>query len=313
MKILKKYILQQICFSDIICSQAGGKLNHPKVIFVAVFGIMTAFCTNAAAPSKCPKTNLTRCLDSGCAINIGMNPAARCQYCGTSAAGDIPTQKGLSNVTVGQSAKYDLTEKELRVAPSDPGKRYIWVTTECLKKLPKCTTDDVSDIYDKLIEQSCKAAGVSMQMETAISNLDQKPTKNKCNTTFTTCMDKKCGTAFATCEDDSDFTRFIGECATESTGCDEYIAEFRESLTTSRKSAYANRENLVQTLVTNYQTTRENKLKNARANCTNGSASKTCVDTVCANNMTGKCETSTERSIATQLCKFYETACTVLK
>jgi len=282
------------------------------MIFVAIIGFATTFCANAAV-SNCPKTNLTRCLDSGCAINIGMNPAARCQYCGTSSAGDIPSTKGLTNVKVGQTAKYDLTEKELRNAPSDPGKRYIWVTTECLKKLPKCSTDDVSAIYDKLIEQSCKAAGVSMQIETAMSNLANKPTKNKCSTTFSACMNKKCGTGFSTCENDLDFTQFVGECATESVGCDEYIAEFRESLATSRKNAYANREKLVSALVTDYQTTRENKLKNARANCSNGSASQSCITSVCAKNMHGKCETSNERAIATELCKFWDTACNVLK
>ncbi len=286
-------------------------MNRPNLIFITALGIAATFCANAAV-QQCSKNNLLRCLDSGCAINIGMNPAARCQYCGTSAAGDAP-QKGLNNVTAGQSMKYTLTAQELRAAPSDPGKRYIWATTECLKKLPDCTTDDVSATYDKLIEQSCKYAGVKIQMQTAISNADQKPSKNKCSTSFTTCMNKKCGTSFELCESDSNFTGFVGECATESTGCDEYIAEFRESFANARKNAYANREKLVQTLADNYKTTRENKLNNARANCTNGTASKSCIDTVCANNMRGKCETSTEKAMATNLCKFYETACTVLK
>jgi hypothetical protein len=242
-----------------------------------------------------------------------MNPAARCQYCGTSAAGEAPSQKGLSSVTVGKSMKYALTNQELSVAPSDPGKRYIWVTTECIKKLPGCTTGDVSSLYDKQIEQSCKFAGVTIQMQSAISNVNQKPTKNKCNASLAECMNKKCGKAFDLCESDSDFARFVGECATESAGCDEYVAEFRESFTITRANAFANREKSVQTLVDNYKNVRENKLKNARANCTGGTASKSCIETVCANNMRGKCETSTERTMATDLCKFYETACTVLK
>lgn len=287
-------------------------MNYFNPIFVAVGCFAFVFGADAAV-SKCSKNNLLRCLDSGCAINVGMNPAARCQYCGTSAAGEAPSAKGLSSVTVGQSTKYSLSDKELKMAPSDPGKRYIWATTECLKKLPDCTTDDVSAAYDKLIEQSCKHAGVTIQMQTAISNLSQKPTKNKCSTSFTTCMNKKCGASFELCETDSVFTQFIGECATESTGCDEYIAEFRETFTTARKNAYANRENSVQTLVNSYKTTRENKLQNARKNCDNGTASKSCIDTVCANNMRGKCETSTEQAMAKNLCKFYETACTALK
>ena len=210
-------------------------MNRPNPIFITFAGIATAFCANAATPT-CSKSNLLRCLDSGCAINVGINPAARCQYCGTAAAGEVPSDKGLSNITVGKSNKYALTAEELRTAPSDPGKHYIWVTTECIKKLPDCTTNDVSAVYDKLIEQSCKYAGITMKSTAAMSNLTQVPTKNKCSESFTACIDKKCGTAFQSCESDSDFTQFISECATESIGCDEYIAEFRETFTTTRKN-----------------------------------------------------------------------------
>lgn len=283
-----------------------------NLIFVGFFGCVVVFGANAAV-SKCSKTNLNRCLDSVCAINIGINPAARCQYCGTSSAGTPPTQKGITNITAGQSTKYALTEKELKVAPTDPGRRYIWATTECIKKLPDCTTDDVSASYDKLIEQSCKSAGVSMQTAKAVADLNAKPTKTKCNDTLNTCITKKCGVSFETCEQDADFDRFIAECATDATGCDEYIAEFRKSSTESRKKAYATRDQVLVNLVKGYQDGRKSRLETARSKCSKGTSTKSCVDTVCDMYMVGKCQESTEKSMANQLCKFYETACTVLK
>lgn len=286
-----------------------------KSLSITFAGLFTCIfvCGAFAATPKCSRTNLTRCLDSACAINIGVNPAARCQYCGTSSAGTAPSQKGLTNITAGQSTKYTLTAKELSVAPADPGRRYIWATTECIKKLPGCTPDDASAAYDRLIEQSCKSAGISIQISNTIKNINTAPTKTKCNETLNICLTKKCGTGFDSCSADADFDRFIAECAADASGCDEYIAEFRQSATNERAHAYANRENSVQSLVENHKTTRENKLSGARAACNSKTAAESCVNTVCANNMPGKCEDSTEKSMATQLCKFYDVACTVLK
>ena len=112
----------------------------------------------------CSVANLTRCLDSACAINIGANPAARCQYCGSSAAGKPSTANVMKNISAGSVTKYILSDKELKKAPSDPGERYVWATKQCLKKLKDCTPDDVSDNYDSLIEKSCTAAGIAAEM-----------------------------------------------------------------------------------------------------------------------------------------------------
>lgn len=283
-----------------------------KFTFATIFACIFVCGTGLAAP-KCSKVNLTRCLDSVCAINIGVNPAARCQYCGTSSAGEPPTTKGLTNVTAGQSTKYAISAKELATVPSDPGRRYIWATTECIKKVAGCTPDDVSTAYDRLIEQSCKSAGVSIQIANTIKNLDTKPTKTKCTETLNVCMNQKCGAGFDSCKTDADFDRVIAECATDATGCDEYVADFRKSASAERERIYANRENSVQSLVTGYKTTRENRLINAQNACNTKTASSSCVKTVCANNMPGKCDGDTEKAMATQLCKFYDTACTVLK
>jgi hypothetical protein len=283
-----------------------------NLILIGFFGCVLMSGANAAV-SKCSKVNLTRCLDSACAINNGTNPAARCQYCGTSAAGTPPVQKGITNITAGQSTKYALTDKELSVAPSDPGRRYMWATTECIKKLPDCTTNDVSTVYDKLIEQSCKSAGVSMQTANAVEKLNTKPTKSKCNDAFSACLAKKCGASFETCEQDSDFDRFISECASDASGCDDYIAEFRKSVTNERKQMYATREKVLLNLVEGYQKSRESKFEQTQTKCTKDTQLKSCTETVCNIYMVDKCEGATEKAMAEQLCKFYKTACTGLK
>lgn len=279
--------------------------------FSVIIGVLPV-CNAFAAAQKCSQTNLVRCLDSGCAINIGMNPGARCQYCGTDSAGTPPKQKGLSNVTIGQSTKYSLTDKELNVAPSDPGKRYMWVTTECIKKVANCTAEDVSKAYDKLIEQSCKAAGVTMQTTRAMASLTQKPTKTNCTNQITTCVTKKCGEYFDNCADDSVFTNSFAECATDATGCDDYIKQLRETIANDRTKAATNRENALTELVAHYQSSRNDRLNNAISGCQNDNNKKECVDTLCENNMAGQCKENTEKQMAELVCGFYDRACNVL-
>ena len=60
----------------------------------------------------CSVANLTRCLDSACAINIGANPAARCQYCGDSSAGTPTQSTAMKSISAGASAKYNISDKE---------------------------------------------------------------------------------------------------------------------------------------------------------------------------------------------------------
>ena len=61
----------------------------------------------------CSVANLTRCLDSACAINIGANPAARCQYCGSESAGEPEKSTAMKSISAGASAKYNISDKEL--------------------------------------------------------------------------------------------------------------------------------------------------------------------------------------------------------
>ena len=288
-------------------------MKYHKIIFLA-FVVCAHVATVFAAPARCSKQSLTRCLDSACAINIGANPAARCQYCGTSDAGTPNSgKKAMKSVTAGKSSKNVLSDKELKNAPSDAGKRYMWASSECLKKLPDCTAEDISETYDKLIEQSCTAAGIAMKTTAASNAINQKPTKSKCQATFTKCMNTQCGTGFDNCSNDSEFDRAISLCATESNGCDEYMADLRSEINGARNQQFADHDNAIEGLVKAYQENRKKLVGSAVKSCQSNNGLNSCVKTVCETNMVGKCENENEKVMARSLCKFYETACGTIK
>lgn len=272
--------------------------------------------STANGATSCSRANLTRCLDSACAINVSSNPAARCQYCGTESAG-TPPSGGMRNVSAGASAKYNLTDKELKNAPSDPGSRYAWATAQCVNKVTGCTVDDVSDAYDSLIEQSCKAAGISAQMAVLQENARKKPTKTACTTSIRSCIidAKRCGSDWRACQADADFDKFFSTCGVEATGCDTYMSAIRTELSGARDTAIASAAAAVQGIVKSYQNARDTKLTAARTSCQNNASRDACIESVCANNMRNHCGSDFpgERVMATQLCKFYELACNVLK
>lgn len=267
--------------------------------------------------TTCSRANLTRCLDSACAINISSNPAARCQYCGTASAGAAPTDNGMRSISVGSSAKYNISDKDLKKAPTDPSERYAWAAKQCIKKVSGCTADDVADVYDELIEQSCKAAGISAEFTALASEIGQERTQTVCSNEIKNCviLDKNCGADYRQCTENADFDRVFAACSVESSGCDSHISGIRDTLIASRDNAVENREKLLANIVKTYQTARENRLKAARAQCENGAGRDDCVETVCQNNMINQCADghADERSMAIQLCKFYDTACAALK
>lgn len=265
----------------------------------------------------CSTANLTRCLDSVCAINIGANPAARCQYCGSSSAGEPDKSTAMKNITAGASAKYTISDKELKKAPKDPGERYVWGTQLCLKKVAGCTADDVTDNYDSLIEQSCKAAGISTEMANLAKKVNKEKTQNSCSNDITACMidSKHCMGDYRKCESDSDFDKYFAECSVAATGCDSFLPDIKKNLTSSRKTAIANADKILQNIVNAYKSARDQKLTNAKTSCKNSKAKKDCISRICDNNMVHKCETGFgyEKEIAEQLCKFYDIACERLK
>ena len=265
----------------------------------------------------CSVANLTRCLDSVCAINVGANPAARCQYCGSASAGTPTKSTTMKSVSVGASTKYIISDKELKSAPSDPGERYVWGTKECLKKVADCTPDDVEENYDKLIEQSCTAAGITMEFANLAQKANEKKTQNSCSSEITTCVvdTKRCTADYRKCETDADFDRHFSECSVAATGCDEFLTRIRSNLTSARKTAITNAAKTLQIIINSYKTTREQKLANAQASCTSNKAKQDCISRVCKNNMRNKCEIGFEyeKTVAEQLCKFYDIACERLK
>lgn len=278
---------------------------------------MGLFMVPHFAFGACSTANLTRCLDSVCAINIGANPAARCQYCGSASAGTPSTAGVMKTVTAGSASKYTISDKELKKAPTDPGQRYIWATEQCLNKLKDCTGEDVSDNYDSLIEQSCKAAGISADMATLAKKVTQEKKQPACSAEINSCLiaDKRCLADYRNCESDADFDKYFSECSIAATGCDSYISTIRSSLISARDAAIKNSALALQNIVNAYQTARKQKLASTQQSCKDKSGKQNCVKIVCANNMKHECGDGYEyeTTLAEQLCAFYDVACGRLK
>ena len=283
----------------------------------AIFSAFMLLFTPTFAFGACSVANLTRCLDSACAINIGANPAARCQYCGSSSAGVPSKSTAMKSVSAGASARYNISDKELKNAPNDPGERYVWATKLCIEKVAGCSAEDVNDNYDSLIEQSCTAAGISAQMANLSTKANKQKNQKDCSTEITSCLtnEKHCSSDYRACESDADFDKNFSDCAVSATGCDSFTTEIRKNLITSRNTTIANAGKILETIVAAYKTARENKLQNAQNTCRNSTGKNRCVTTVCANNMPHKCDEthSYEKDLAAQLCKFYDNACQRLK
>ena len=266
--------------------------------------------------AACSRANLTRCLDSACAINISSNPAARCQYCGTADAGE-PNDSGLRSVSIGASAKFSIPARDLRSAPDDPGERYVWASKKCLALVSDCTADDIADTYDKLIEQSCTAAGINAQMAVLFENARKTKSESTCRSEITACMisGDRCTSRFDNCADNSDFDKYFSECSIASVGCDGHLAAIRTTITKSRDTAIKNAEETLMAIINGYRAARESRLNAAMGSCTGDAGRNACIAMVCERNMPNKCDgsESAETSMATQLCRFYDTACATLK
>lgn len=281
-------------------------------IFIFAIGFVALNAGNALA-ATCSRANLTRCLDSACALNISANPAARCQYCGTSDAGS-PKTANLRGVFTG-STKYNISDKDLKSAPTDPGERYVWATRKCMEKLPDCTTDDVSETYDSLIEQSCKAAGINAKMDVLQAKLTKTQSSVSCENNISACVtgDQNCASDFARCLTDSDFARIFAECSVAATGCDQYTSGIKEKLMARRTNSFESKDASIDAIVATYQANRQNKLNTIRSGCADGSMYDSCFKSACENNTKTNCGTAQEKTIATALCKFFEIACGTIK
>lgn len=299
--------------------------NMIKQLSFLISAVLLA-CPVANAATTCSRANLTRCLDSVCAINFSSNPSARCQYCGTSDAGTPPTsgKKGMRNVSVGSSSKYTISDKELKNAPAEPGQRYIWARTQCMAKVAGCTDDDITDTYDTLIEQSCAAAKVSFDRSQKLDELAKSKTMATCEPLITQCLiaDTACAADYSNCKENTNFDKFFSSCSVENTGCDEHISTIRETLLAARDTAIKSAEQSLERIVAIYQNERNSLLNDAKASCKNDSGYNRCVATVCKNNMKYGCVRpddqypehadliyNSENAAANALCQFYKTAC----
>ncbi len=286
-----------------------------KKSIVFFYSGLAAFCFMESAQSACLQQNLTQCLDSACAINIGVNPGARCQLCGTASAGDeFGTKSGMTQLTLGAASKNTLTAAQLKSAPTSPDERYTWAINECIKKIDGCNASDTQN-YDGLIEQSCRAAGIDVQMSGAQRAAGATKDGAACKSTINSCVLNGCGTNFANCRNDSDFNRIFSGCSIAATGCTNFSAELRKSNMGIRDAAIKGSDSLIASIVAGYQTARQTKIASANADCKNGAAYDECVKSVCENNMKNKCAAgfASEVSMANQLCKFQKTACERLK
>lgn len=262
-----------------------------------------------AAP--CSRINLTKCLDSACAINLSANPAARCQYCGTPDAG-TPAASGMKNLTAGTSSKNTISAKELKDAPTDPGKRYMWATELCLEKVANCTPDDVTETYDELIEKSCTAAGINNNA----TNLQKKSTKSTktvatCTNEISICVTKpeKCDNDFSKCSENEKFTNFFASCAAQASGCTNFINQARSEIDATRKSALSGAKSALVSIIATHRQTRLNNLAKANSGCLHDTDYENCKKNICKNNTANNCATDNEKEIAKNLCQFYKTAC----
>jgi hypothetical protein len=242
-----------------------------------------------------------------------MNPAARCQLCGNGGGAD---SAGMTQLTLGASARNTLSGAELRALPTAGLARYEAAIEACIKKIDGCAAADSAD-YDQLILQSCRAAGVQMQASDIAKKVNTKKDRTACESEIGLCMrtDNKCGADFMMCRANADFDRAFAECSTASGGCTEFNAAVRSANLSVRDTAVKNAAGLIANIVADYRAERVEKIAAANADCDAGAARDACVKSVCENNMKNKCAAgfTNEVSMANLLCKFHDTACSRLR
>lgn len=263
--------------------------------------------------ATCSRINLTKCLDSACAINLSANPAARCQYCGTADAGE-PAANAMKSISAGSSSKNTIPAKELKNAPSDPGERYVWATKQCLAIVNNCSTDDVAEAYDPLIEKSCTAAGISNKMAAAQKNaVKNTKTAASCTDEISVCITKpeKCDTDFSKCANDEQFDNFFAVCSSQSLGCTNFIDKARNEIANNRTSVTKSIASNIDSIVAAHKNARNQKITSIKSDCSNNNIYERCVKTACKDNTNDNC--ASDNSIASNLCEFYKTACKRIK
>ncbi len=284
-----------------------------KRFAVMLYVLVAAGCGVSVSAATCSRLNLTRCLDSVCATNIGANPAARCQLCGDAMAGEFDTN-GMRTVLGG--TQYSLTATELKDAPTTPGARYAWATDTCAKKIAGCTDADVADEYDKLIEQSCRAVCVNQNIVARQSAaMAASKSATECLDSVRICVttDTRCGADFAKCPD-AVLDRYLSECNVAAGNlCTAHNSDIRRTITASRDALAAGRANMIDDIVAARTHARETELNDIRTQCTAGASRDNCVLRVCASMQGGCTDNRFEQSAAELMCAYETAACARLQ
>jgi hypothetical protein len=294
-----------------------------KIKFIGIFVALAVVCAPDGFAAKCKTSDLQKCLDSVCLDD--MDSGSRCYMCGTSVAkkpekqkyalGDTPEMQSLS---LGKSSKNTISEKDLKKAPSEPGERYQWASAECVKKLKDCSPDDVTESYDKLIDQSCKIALGASDYEASMKKAAIKKTSNQCDSEISLCLlsENKCGGNMLNCEEDSEFNRNYSACAVEASKCDEFVTTLRDKMMRQRDDMVAKKKSRLSDLVKLRQLEREEKMAAAGRVCNGGKDA--CIIEMCGNlpnglDENGLCGDRNEKIWASSMCKFVDIACDRLK
>ncbi|MCL1902281.1 MAG: hypothetical protein FWG18_01485 [Alphaproteobacteria bacterium] len=299
-----------------------------KIKHFAICFLLFALCAESAQSAvSCNVPNLIQCLDSACAININTHPGARCALCGTDLAADAVKQKSnytfggadvapqMQQLALGRVAAITFSERDLRNAPSEAGKRYAWASAECRKKVPNCTAEDIEKNYDKLIEQSCRA--VLSDNEYAAAHIrPAAKSRAACNAEMQNYMtgNSRCGVNFINCVEDPDFDRYFSSGIVD-TKCDDFASALRVDMLATRDGFVRARADSLDRIVTAHRESREARVNAVRAGCRDGSLKAACVATAC-NVMPNNCPEVNgggEVSSATLLCKYVELACDRVK
>lgn len=281
-----------------------------KKLLLVFIVCMMPYVLNAA---ECSRRNLTQCLDSACVVNSA-DPSNRCAMCGTSLAGKAGGAAQMKSLAVGLAAANRLN---LKNAPTDPGRRYVWASEECLKKLPDCTAADITNTYDDLIRQSCKNAQLEGEFEKVIAAAKPKGAA-ACDADVQNCMndEKRCGAGFVKCADDAELSKSLSACLV-STGCGEFTDRIKDNIKNTRDSYLSSRANSVRDVTNNYESARAVKKSSIQTACgeDKGKDSKaSCILSMCE-GMPNKCAEGfeKEKNYAQQLCSFVDTACGAIK
>ena len=269
--------------------------------FFALCIMSFALFTQSADAAACHVPNLIRCIDSACVAGLSGDPTVRCGLCGSSAV----TLTRRPSTTQRASA----TTLEIRNAPTDPAARYAWAATECMRLIAGCTARDVSDNYDRLIEQSCRAANVSMNFAAAAQVAERKNPET-CRREITACMTERCGAEWTNCASNADMDRLFANCLI-STDCghDPNTAAIRTGMQSQRDNLDATRISRAEAMAAQRRQERESTAQQARNDCRSGRLKQACVTQMCA-NFANNCENDRdETAMATSLCRYVDIAC----